>query len=144
MLLNVLDIPGFNQDRDMVPRQFGKLVDAEASPLIPMAAMFETGDHIADLRDPRQRRRYAETFRAGIRKTLRGERPWVPIPFPDSQELAEWREGFPEYAMSGLSTTTAREAACALHQSRRVRIWSLDRRLQSHDRKPPRWTRDRK
>lgn len=62
-MLNVLDVPSFNQDRGKVLADFGALVDAGASLLLPLAAIFETGDHIADLRDGRQRRRYAEVFR---------------------------------------------------------------------------------
>ena len=141
VLLNVFDVPAFNQDRDAVFGQFEELVDAGASFLLPMAAVFETGDHIADLSDGGWRRCYAEIFRNKIREALAGEAPWVPIRFPDSQQLAKWLESFPEYAMIGpdmsdLSIIKAWEAECARHQSRRVRIWSLDRHLQGYDRKP--------
>ena len=63
VLLNVLDVPGFNQDRNAVLDEFGELVDAGASLLLPMGAVFETGNHIADVRDGRQRRSRA-VFRA--------------------------------------------------------------------------------
>ena len=141
VLLNVLDVPAFNQHRAEVFEQFDELADADASFLLPMAAIFETGDHIADLSDGRQRRRYAERFRDRIREALKGEAPWVPIRFPDSRQLAEWLNSFPDYAMRGpdmsdLSIIKAWEVECTRHPSRRVRIWSLDQHLQGYDRKP--------
>lgn len=139
VLLNVFNVPSFNQNRESTLSEFEALVDDNVSFLIPMAAVFETGDHIADLSDGSQRRRYAEMFRAEIQSALRGERPWFPIRFPATGELAEWLTAFPEYAMRGpdlsdLSIIKAWEEACDLHPARRVRIWSLDTHLQSYDR----------
>ena len=141
VLLNVFDVPAFNQHRAEVFVRFEELLDAGASFLLPIAAILETGDHIADLSGGRQRRRYAEMFRDRIREALKGEAPWVPIRFPDSRQLAEWLNSFPDYAMRGpdmsdLSIIKAWEAECTRHPSRRVRIWSLDRHLQGYDRKP--------
>ena len=141
VLLNVLDVLAFKQHRTEVFRRFEDLLDAGASFLLPMATIFEAGDHIADLSDGRQRRRYGEEFRSRIREALEGEAPWVPIRFPDSGQLARWLEDFPDYAMRGpdlsdLSIIKAWEAECTRHPSRRVRIWSLDRHLQGYDRKP--------
>lgn len=141
VLLNVLDAPAFNQDRAEVFARFKELLDAGANFLLPMAAIFETGDHIADLGDGRQRRRYAELFRDSIREALEGRAPWAPIQFPDSQQLARWLESFPDYAMRGpdvsdLSIIKAWEVVCAHHPRRRVRIWSLDQDLRGYDREP--------
>lgn len=141
VLLNVLDVPSFNQDRGKVLADFAALVDAGASLLLPLAAILETGDHIADLRDGRQRRRYAEVFRYRIREALNGEAPWVPIRFPDERQLAEWLDDFPDHAMRGpdlsdLSIIKAWETECTRHRGRRVRIWALDSHLRSYDRRP--------
>ena len=139
VLLNVLDVPAFNQDRTEVFAQFKELLDSGANFLLPMATIFETGDHIADLRDGRQRRRYAEVFRDRIREALEGKAPWVPIQFPDSTQLADWLENFPDAAMTGqdmsdFSIAKAWEMECTRHPTRRVRIWSLDQHLQGYDR----------
>ena len=139
VFLNVLDVPAFNQNRDAILDQFERLLGAGNSLLLPMAAVFETGDHITDLSDGRLRRRYAERFRTQVRKALNGEAPWTLIPLPDSERLSGWLEGFPDHAMRGvglsdLSIIKAWEAACARHQTRRVRIWSLDQHLQGYDR----------
>ena len=141
VLLNVLDVPAFNQHRREVFAQFNELLDSGASFLLPMAAIFETGDHIADLPDGRRRRRYAEIFRDRIREALEGEAPWVPIRFPDSRQLAGWLEDFPDCAMRGpgmsdLSIIKAWEFECSRHPSRRIRIWSLDQHLRGYDREP--------
>ena len=127
VLLNVLDVSAFNQNRAEVFVQFNEFLDSGASFLLPMAAIFETGDHIADLRDGRQRRRYAEVFRDRIREALEGKAPWVPIRFPDSAQLAEWLEEFPDSAMTGqdmsdFSIVKAWEVECTRHPTRRIRI----------------------
>ena len=140
-LLNVLDVPSFNQEREKVLAQFATLVDTDANLLLPLATIFETGDHIADIRNGAHRRQYAEIFRDRIREALRGEAPWVPIRFPDHRQLASWLGCFPDRAMRGLdlsdlSIIKAWETECARHKNRRVRIWALDGQLQSYDRVP--------
>ena len=141
VLLNVLDVPAFNQDRTAILEEFYDLVDADASFLLPMAAIFETGNHIARLADGGQRRRYAAKFCQEIGKALDGGAPWRPIQFPDSGRFAAWLDGFPDHAMRGqsmvdLSIIKEWEATCARHPGLRVRIWSLDGALQGYDRAP--------
>ena len=141
VLLNVLDVPEFNQHQAAVFAQFKELLNSSASFLLPMAAIFETGNHIARLSDGGLRRRYAEIFRDRIREALEGTAPWVPIRFPDSQQLAGWLDDFPDCAMRGpgmsdLSIIKAWEIECSRHPSRRIRIWSLDQHLQGYDREP--------
>lgn len=141
VLLNVLDVPSFNQDREEILAEFRRLVDTDASFLLPLATIFETGDHIADLGDGRRRRRYAGKFRNSIREAVQGKAPWVPIRFPDERQLARWLDDFPDHAMRGpdlsdLSIIKAWETECARHKSRRVRIWSLDHHLQGYDQVP--------
>ena len=136
VLLNLFDVPGFNQNRGEIFQQHRALVGGRASLLLPMAAIFEAGDHIADLSDGRLRRRYAERFRDSIRRS-----PWTPIRFPDRTALSRWLGDFPDHAMRGrglsnLSIVRDWEAACKLHQNRRVRIWSLNTLLQGYDRAP--------
>ena len=122
VLLNVLNVPGFNQHRDAVLSRFRELVEARANLLLPMGAVFETGNHIAHLPDGQQRR-------------------WVPFQFPDARQPADWLEGFPEYAMRGigmvdLSIIKAWERTCAQHPAHRVEIWALDQHLTGYDRIP--------
>ena len=141
VLLNVLDIPGFNQNRDDVLDEFGLLVNAGDHLLLPMAAVLETGDHIADLSDGRERRRYAERFRDRIREALRGEAPWTPIEFPEPSRLFTWLADFPGMAMrklgvSDVSIIDEWRQACTRHPRQRVYIWTLHVPLRAYDQRP--------
>ena len=100
VFLNVLDVPGFNRDREADLVRFRELIEAGANLLLPIAAIFEAGNHIAQLADGRQRRRYAEAFRDRVREALAGQAPWTPIRLPDDRELADWLQGFPDSAIA--------------------------------------------
>lgn len=141
VLLNVLDIPGFNQDRNDVLEEFRLLVDAGDHLLLPMAAVLETGDHVADLSDGGERRRCAERFRDRIQEALRDEAPWTPIEFPEPSQLAGWLADFPDRAMeklgiSDVSIIDAWQRSSARHPNQRVYIWTRHRQLQAYDRRP--------
>ena len=146
VLLNVLDIPPRNQNRDAVLAEFGALVDGGASILLPMAVVFETGNHIARLPNGGWRRHHAERFCDHVRMALEDEAPWTLVPLPEPADLAQWLGKFPDHVMRGqpergpgmsdLSITEAWEAACTRHPNRRVRIWSFDSDLQGYDRHP--------
>lgn len=141
VLLNVLDIPGRNQDRDAVVKRFAELVDAGANLLLPLAAVFEAGNHVAQIRDGGLRRRHAVELCRRVREALDGQAPWAVSPLPDARELARWLDDFPDSAMQGagmgdLSIVKVWESTCALHPQVRVSIWSLDRHLTGYDRLP--------
>lgn len=146
VLLNVLDVPRRNQDRDAVLAEFDALVEREVSLLLPMAALFETGNHIARLSNGRQRRRHAARFCDRVGEALEDEAPWALVPLPEPADLAQWLGEFPDHVMRGqpergpgmsdLSIIKAWKAACTRHPNRRVRIWSFDGDLQGYDRHP--------
>ena len=141
VLLNVLDVPGFNQTREDVREEFSTLVEAEDDLLLPVAAMLETGDHVADLSHGGERRRCAVRFRACILEALQGEAPWTPIEFPETSRLIEWLDEFPDMAklelgLSDVSILDAWRRACELHPRQRVYIWTLHGQLRAYDRKP--------
>ena len=141
VLLNVLDVPKRNQHRDEVLQRFEEVTEAGTSLLLPMAAVFEAGNHIAKITDGRQRRRFADIFCAQVRAALNGDAPWVLVPLPGVDNLDEWLNEFPDCAMrevgmSDLSMIKAWEEACSRNPSRRVYIWSLDEGLEAYDRKP--------
>ncbi len=141
VLLNVLAVPGCSQDRDVIGREFAELIEADATFHLPMGAVFETGNHIAAVPDGRQRRQRAEVLRDHVREAVAGRAPWVLVPLPDTGQLMEWLEGFPESATRGagmvdLSIVKAWKQACTRHPGRRVRIWALDQHLAGYDRVP--------
>ena len=141
ILLNVLDILGFNQDRVDVFEQFRLSVEAGHLFLLPLAAVLETGNHLADLADGRVRRHHAQRFQRRILEALDGHAPWAPIEFPETSRLRGWLHDFPDRAMRELglgdvSIIDEWERACRRHPSQRVRVWTLHRQLQSYDRLP--------
>ena len=49
VLMNVLNVPGFNQQRAAVLAELEDLLNANDHLFIPMASVFEAGNHIARL-----------------------------------------------------------------------------------------------
>ena len=139
VLLNLLDVPGRNQDRDAVLGRFEALWNDGVNLLLPFAAIFEAGNHVARLQNGRQRREYAQRFSDRVREALNGQAPWTVTPLPNPREVADWLEDFPEYAMRGvnmgdLSIVKTWESARARHPRHRVSIWSLDQDMDGYDR----------
>lgn len=143
VLMNVLDVRGFNQNREPVLTEFERLIEQGAHLFLPMAAVLEAGNHIAQLADGRVRRSTAELFAERIRQALDGEAPWRPMQFPESAAMASWLDEFPDAAMKGLgigdlSIRKDWEALCERHPLSRVRVWTLDSDLDGLDRRPGR------
>jgi hypothetical protein len=146
--LNVLDVPEWNQDREAVLDEFAVRVRAGDYFLLPMASIWETGNHIADLSDGGRRRRYAEKLVSSVTSALRGEAPFRPTHFPERDEFLNWLDAFPQYAQLNKSEKKTREGVsladlslikewertCSLHSMSRVIIWSLDQDLSGYDR----------
>ena len=139
VLTNVLNVPGRNQDREAVIAEFIRLVQSGTHLFLPMAAVFEAGNHIAQLADGRVRREAAATFAKEIKKALSGDAPWKPMRFPDQETLTAWLDDFPDAAMRGLgmgdlSIWKDWQKQCTLYPMSRVRVWSLDDDLAGLDR----------
>ena len=139
VLLNLLDVPQHNGQRDLVVQQFKQFVQGGASLLLPIAVVFETGNHIADLADGGNRRRYATVLCEEVDKALRNKAPWVLVPPPDDSQLAKWLDRFPDCAMreinlKHLSLMELWESQCKKLFGTRVLIWSRDNKLKACDR----------
>lgn len=140
VLCNILDVPGKNQSRDEARTQLRELITENARLLLPLAAVYETGRHIAQLADGNQRRVIARRFVDQVRQAVNGEAPWAPVPLPAPQDLAKWLAEFPDAATRGasladLSMIKLWNQQCELHPEHRVMIWSYDNRdLGSYDR----------
>ena len=141
IFLNVLNIPDFNQNYDVVFDEFEALLETEARFLLPLATILETGNHIARIRNGAARRRSAERIGREVRKALDNRAPWGLTPLPDRPQLAAWLDSFPDAAMRELglgdhSIVKAWEASCRSNPFDRIRIWSLDGHLTGYDRIP--------
>jgi hypothetical protein len=141
VFLNVLDVPAFNQHRESVFQQFERFLQEGSYLLLPMATVFEAGNHIAQLSDGGLRRAHAERFVGTVREAIDGNAPWRPIRLPDLQEIGAWMNEFTNHATRGLgmgdlSIIKEWQGACARHPHLRVLIWSLDAALAACDRRP--------
>lgn len=148
--LNVLDVPGHNQDRGRVIDEFRDCITSRDYFLLPLATVWETGNHIADLGDGQTRRRYAQSLLDDLTKAFNGVLPYSATHFPAREEFLAWLGDFPDMAMRSKSERKQREGIsladlsiikeweqnCARHSMSRVRIWSLDSDLAGYDREP--------
>lgn len=139
VLLNIMDVPGRNQHKDDVLNRLGELIEAGDHLFIPMAAIVEVGNHIAQVRNGAHRRSAAERFVKEVRSALNDEAPWKPINFPSNQEVLSWLDAFPDSATQGigmgdLSIKKEWEELCRRHRLSRVWVWALDGDLVGLDR----------
>lgn len=141
VLLNILNVPGYNQDRTLIDREFQKLVQQGDTLLLPMATILETGSHIADIPNGHHRRRWGEIFVEQIKETHQRNAPWSPIAFPDLDSIIPWLDEYPDFAARSVGFANVTiikdwEKVCDRHPMSRVKIWSIDGGLKGYDRKP--------
>lgn len=148
--LNVLDVPGFNQDMDSILSEFTTCIAQGDYFLLPLAAVWETGNHIADLSSGQERRHFAQKLAEDVERAFNGQVPYRATHFPEREEFLAWLHAFPNMAMRNKSARKLREGVsladlsiikewernCAFHPMSRVRIWSLDSDLAGYDRQP--------
>ncbi len=138
VLLNILNVPGRDQQRDKVMRELKELLDQRGKNalILPFATIIETGNHIAHCGDGNQRRKAAVKFSECIDKTINNKAPWQYYGNQlTPEDLREICEEFPDSAMRGegfgdLSIIRAyqryKEETPAIHK---IRIWSVDEHL---------------
>ena len=139
VLVNIMDVPDRNQHRGQVLDRLATLIDAGDHLFIPMAAIVEVGNHIAQVKNGAHRRAAAERFVKEVRSALADEAPWKPINFPSNREVLTWLDAFPESATQGigmgdLSIKQEWVALCERHALSRVWVWALDGDLAGLDR----------
>ena len=138
IVLNLINVPHHCAERCAVKDEFDRFNTSNYSFLLPIAAIIETGNHIADIPDGRQRRKYAEIFVGQVREVFDGAAPWRPTDFLTKAEMAGWLATFPDHAMRGLGVSDVSiiqewERARARHPNRRVFIWTLHNELKGYD-----------
>lgn len=109
--------------------------------LLPMATIYETGNHIAQNGDGNIKRKVALRFIQQVQDAFNGQAPWTPTPLPELRDMCGWLAEFPDRAMGGvglgdLSIIKTFEQQCELNPLSRVRIWSYDADLGGYDRQP--------
>ena len=137
---NVLNIPHMNGEREQVMKELESFLKAETTLLLPMATVYETGNHIAHIKGG-DRRRFAALFVEQVQKAIVGDAPWQVMQVPTTEEIGEWLTAFPDSAMRGagmgdLSIIKEWEKFTRKVPSYRVFIWSLDSDLKGYDHGP--------
>ncbi len=104
ILLNILDIPGRNADRDLVTEEFKQIIqDKNQTLILPLATIIETGNHIAHISDGRVRREKGERMAEYLRRTAKGESPWKYYDRGLAQtDLLKLADQFPDSAMRAM------------------------------------------
>lgn len=136
---NILNVPNRAQQRVQTVAQFDIYIRHKYTFLLPMATIYETGNHIAQNGSGQQRRKTAQLFVDQVQQAFTGKAPWTPTPFDNVDDFMVWLDQFPDHAMSSsgigdLSIIKVFERQCALHPSRHVFIWSNDSHLQAYNR----------
>ena len=144
VLLNLLDVTGRNQNRSESVGEFRELISINAEFLIPLATIFETSNHIKQVKrvGNQIKRRWAEKLRDTVTQTVDGSEFWIgTIRFPDPNEFIEWVDEYPNCSIRGkdlndLSIIKEWRKMCEIYPNRRVRIWSFDGHLMGYDNNP--------
>ena len=87
VFLNLLNVPGRNQDRETVTQEFREYVELDTTFILPMATILETGNHIAQNGNGAQRRQTAQRFCDVVMASLKGDTPYRPADFPNTEEM---------------------------------------------------------
>ena len=139
ILCNIIPVPGRDGDRERVRSEFEDHIDLGVNFILPMATIIETGNHIAQNGDGRQRRAAAERYVTLVKGAIDGKTPFSPTRFFEPEELRQWLDKFPDSAMretgfGDLSIIEEFHKQCELNRDREVFVWSLDADLQSYRR----------
>ncbi|HPS91878.1 MAG TPA: hypothetical protein PKV33_06950 [Methanothrix sp.] len=136
IFVEILCVPGKTSDYEQVISELKEKIENGESLFLPMATILETGNHIAQNGDGRQRRSYAHKFVLQVRQALEGRSPFKPISFPEKEQLQQWLSEFPDSAMRGnslgdLSIIHDYSRFCRQNSRREIYIWSRDSHLSS-------------
>ena len=139
ILCELLEIPGKSNaaSAKKVKSEFAKLVGNGVRFILPLAAIIETGNHIAQNGDGNVRRYKGVTLKDFVVKSLSEDSPFLPSPLWDRGDLEAWIKDFPDSAMRGKGlgdVSIERDLQIAkerlkLPSSLSIEIWSKDSHL---------------
>ena len=139
VLLNILNVPGCNQDREVIVIKMKSKTEEGERFILPLATIIETGNYIAHIADESMRRKCAKKFADMLQMVLEDKFPWAynKREIGDS-ELRAMINRFPDYVQQyemGLGDLSMLDEYARYKKRNKkrldVRIWSLDERLQA-------------
>lgn len=140
VLVNILDIPFMNQDREAVLEEYEALMGQNGNTFIlPLASIIETGNHIAHINGDMRRTKGIE-FADMLKKIANDESPWKFFEDEVTQdEIRVIAERLPESVLLG-SGTGDLSIISAFEKYRDntpaigyIRIWSMDGHLRNYE-----------
>lgn len=141
VLVNILDIPFMNQDREAVLEEYETLMGQNGNAFIlPLATIIEAGNHIAQISDGNLRRIKGIEFADMLMKIANDESPWKFFEDEVTQdEIRVIAERLPESTARG-SGTGDLSIISAFEKYRDntpaigyIRIWSMDSHLRHYE-----------
>jgi hypothetical protein len=100
ILVELLDVPGRNTNRESVRRELDRRQQSYIHLILPTAAVIETGNHVHHIKDGTARHRCAEAFAHVLRLTAQGNAPWTLFE-------SMWDGAFLTAVRDGAGTTTS-------------------------------------
>lgn len=143
VLCNLIPVPGRDQNRDAVRAEMGARLEGGEQFILPITAVIETGNFVAQIGDGGQRRACADILAGMLRLVCEGRAPWV-------LHDVEWSRAFLETFLAGADTGTtfvdhamqglgagdlcilAERAAYRERTRLEVGIWTLDHGLAAY------------
>ena len=101
ILCELLGIPSKSSPAESkkIKAEFERLTNDDVWFILPLAAVIETGNHIAQNGDGTVRREKGKTLVNFVRKSLEDASPFIKPPFWEKDDLEAWMSRFPESAM---------------------------------------------
>lgn len=144
VLCNLLPVPGRDQHRERIKRDFKVYLANRDTLIMPIASVIETGNHIAHVKDGNLRRTTATRFNEMLTALKSNKAPWVMNELSwDSSFLDSFLSGagtgmtWVDHATSGLgagdlSILAERDLYRQRSGMRDVRIWTDDTALRGY------------
>lgn len=146
ILCNLLMIPGKDQDREKVTENFKALQQQGAcSFILPVTAVIETGNHIAQLTNGRHRRELAQKFQRWLELSALSRPPYILHNFEWNEDfIAKFLAGagsgisYIDHTQSGVGAgdiwilTEIDSYRARVGAQADIRLWTLDTGLGAH------------
>lgn len=131
---NLIRVPGWDQDAELVEAEFKEMSDKGASFMLPLVVFIETGNFIGHLKDGGRRWDYSKILADQVKQAVEGSAPWTPTPLPEARDILGLISDFPESAVQGCGLadhSIIKECVRlrSLFRGRPVRIWTKDAQL---------------
>lgn len=138
VLLNLLKVPNRSQQYEEIKKQYEERVKEGASFVFPTAALIETGNHIAQIKDGNLRRKTAKKFVDFISKAIDLKDNMSVVPEITLDELHRIIGHFPDHAAQnvGFGDISIIEQFNSYWEKKQpigiASIWSTDKHLASY------------